>query len=344
MRKTFSILLALVLILSLSAGFAPAQAGSADVLPRPGEFLLSGRTGAHGVSAGRVSVPQRGVFHLEHAFIHLVPASYAREMTGVFQLVLHGGAELIDAVITFANGVRFYGVRDYFADGEVVTITVANPPANTASEIYFSWRLTRSGDGATSAYFFNRELNVVTRHHSWTTGASPHTRARPVGTGAITGFIDADFLSYDADADHPYVLRTILPDIPLPRAGSVPTDPPAASRIVRVILDGELMAFDVPPQIINNRTMVPLRAIFEALGAEVDWDSGTRTVTGTKGDTVIVLVIGSTAPTVNGQVVTIDQPGVIVGGRTLVPLRFVAESLGVTVDWDGEARIVTITS
>jgi len=57
-----------------------------------------------------------------------------------------------------------------------------------------------------------------------------------------------------------------------------------------------------------------------------------------------VLTIGSTYPTVNGQVVAIDQPGVIVDGRTLVPLRFVGESLGVTVNWDGPTRTVTITT
>jgi len=90
--------------------------------------------------------------------------------------------------------------------------------------------------------------------------------------------------------------------------------------------------------------MVPLRAIFEALGAEVDWNASTQTVTGTKGSTVVQLTIGSTSPTVNGVVVPIDQPGVVIEERTMVPLRFVGESLGVTVEWDGPTSTITITS
>jgi len=113
---------------------------------------------------------------------------------------------------------------------------------------------------------------------------------------------------------------------------------------ITVTLDGEVLAFDVPPQLINNRTMVPLRVIFEAMGASVEWDGSTKTVTGTKGGTVVVLTIGSTSPTINGQVVTIDQPGVIIDNRTLAPLRFVAEAFGGTVVWDGNSQIAAITS
>jgi len=118
----------------------------------------------------------------------------------------------------------------------------------------------------------------------------------------------------------------------------------AAQPQISVLLDGKELTFDVPPQIIGGRTMVPLRAIFEALGAGVDWNASTQTVTASDGDTEVILTIGSTSPTVNGRVVTIDQPGIIVSGRTLVPLRFVAESFGVTVDWNAASRTVTITS
>jgi len=112
---------------------------------------------------------------------------------------------------------------------------------------------------------------------------------------------------------------------------------------IRVILDGRTLSFDVPPMVINNRTMVPMRAIFEALGATVDWNSRTQTATGTRAGTVVVLTIGSRSPTVNGRVVPIDQPGVVVSGRTMVPLRFVSEAFGVNVDWNASTQTVTIT-
>ena len=127
------------------------------------------------------------------------------------------------------------------------------------------------------------------------------------------------------------------------RDANAPTPIPAAIPI-SVYLDGSALIFDVPPMLIDGRVFVPMRAIFEALGAEVAWDADTQTATGTKDETVVVLPIGSTSPMVNGAVVSIDTPGVIIDGRTLVPLRFVAESFGVSVEWDGDTRTVTITS
>ena len=118
----------------------------------------------------------------------------------------------------------------------------------------------------------------------------------------------------------------------------------AADEAISVFIDGKSQVFDVSAQIINGRTMVPLRGIFEALGATVAWDEGAQAATATKGDTVVVLALGSLAPTVNGQAVAIDQPGVIVGSRILAPLRFVGEAFGGTVIWDETARSVSITS
>lgn len=111
-----------------------------------------------------------------------------------------------------------------------------------------------------------------------------------------------------------------------------------------VFLDNKQLAFDVPPIIENDRTLVPLRAIFEAMGATVDWDDASRTVTAHKGSTVVVLTIGSTSPTINGVVKKIDVPAKIVGNRTLAPLRFVGEAFQGTVDWNGTTRTINISS
>lgn len=111
-----------------------------------------------------------------------------------------------------------------------------------------------------------------------------------------------------------------------------------------VYLDGKKLNFDVEPIIENGRTLVPLRAIFEALGAQVDWDNDTRTVTAVKGKTTVVLTIGSTQPTVNGEVRTLDVAAKISSSRTLAPVRFVGEAFGSTVGWDAATRIVSISS
>ncbi len=113
---------------------------------------------------------------------------------------------------------------------------------------------------------------------------------------------------------------------------------------VRVRVDGETLLFDVEPEIINDRTFVPMRKIFEKLGAKIEWDDVTQTVTGTKEDTVIKLTIGNTVATVNGTEKTLDAIPLLNNGRTMIPLRFVAESLGCKVIWNEENNLVIIKS
>lgn len=112
---------------------------------------------------------------------------------------------------------------------------------------------------------------------------------------------------------------------------------------IKVELNGKLLTFDVEPTIISDRTVLPVRVIFEALGLKVGWDGDTRTVTGTDEVTVITLQIDNTTATVNGEEVILDVPATIIDNRTVVPARFVAESTGAEVGWNGETRTVLIT-
>jgi len=111
---------------------------------------------------------------------------------------------------------------------------------------------------------------------------------------------------------------------------------------IKVKIGGEPVNFDVQPQLINNRTMVPLRAIFEALGATVDWNGETQTVTSTKGDTTISLTINNPVMTVNGAEVTLDSPACLVDGRTLVPVRAISEAFNLPVEWVDSTKTVKI--
>jgi hypothetical protein len=124
----------------------------------------------------------------------------------------------------------------------------------------------------------------------------------------------------------------------------VPTPAASAQTTISVVLNGTPVSFDQPPIIEDNRTLVPLRAIFEAMGAAIVWDGDTRTVTATKNNIVVVMIIGNDSFTRNGVAVSLDVPAKIVGNRTLVPARAVAESFGAHVKWDGGARVVTITT
>lgn len=112
-----------------------------------------------------------------------------------------------------------------------------------------------------------------------------------------------------------------------------------------VIFDGKQLLFsDTQPIIEDDRTLVPLRSIFEAMGATVTWNQDTQTATAVKGNTTVILPIGSTEPTINGQVKKLDVSAKIVNGRTLAPLRFVGEAFGGTVGWDQGSQTITIFS
>lgn len=112
---------------------------------------------------------------------------------------------------------------------------------------------------------------------------------------------------------------------------------------ISVLVNNEAVVFDQPPISQGGRTLVPLRAIFEALGAEIEWNSATQTVTATADDVIVIMQIGSDTFTVNDEAKTLDVPSQIVGGRTLVPTRAVAESFGADVNWDASTETITIT-
>lgn len=115
------------------------------------------------------------------------------------------------------------------------------------------------------------------------------------------------------------------------------------NQTVTVKVDNEDVVFDQIPLIINGRTLAPLRAIFEKLGATVEWNGETQTITSTKGDTVITMTINMNEMYKNGEMIWLDEAPQIVGERTLVPVRAIAEALDCNVVWDGENHTVNIT-
>jgi len=113
---------------------------------------------------------------------------------------------------------------------------------------------------------------------------------------------------------------------------------------VNVEVNGSPLLFDVPPTIVDGSTMVPMRTVFEALGAEVQWDGNSRTVTGRKGDITVVLTVNSNDAMVNGVHKTLDLPATVIDGTSFVPVRFVSEALGAEVNWDAGSQTVDINT
>ncbi|MDQ7840921.1 MAG: stalk domain-containing protein [bacterium] len=119
--------------------------------------------------------------------------------------------------------------------------------------------------------------------------------------------------------------------------------PAAGQGAIRVLVNGEELAFDVPPVEVGGRLLVPLRGVFERLGATVLWEPSTQRITAATASKTIELVMGRREAAVDGRMVLLDTPPMVVGGRTMVPLRFVSEALGAYVQWQATARTVLIT-
>lgn len=112
---------------------------------------------------------------------------------------------------------------------------------------------------------------------------------------------------------------------------------------ISVSLDGEDLIMDTPPQVSSQRTMVPLRSIAEALGADVTWEEKTNLITLTRAGSTVTMTIGKTAATVDGKRMEMDVAPYADGNRTYVPARYVSEFFGQTVSWNGEENRVEIT-
>lgn len=121
----------------------------------------------------------------------------------------------------------------------------------------------------------------------------------------------------------------------------------AYAKDIEVYLDKTKLNFDVPPQIISGRTMVPMRGIFEALGYEVEWTQETQTIMASKGKQFVVMKVGvnamnTTDASGGSKTEQLDVPPQIVDGRTLVPVRAISEASGLDVKWNESTQSVII--
>ena len=103
---------------------------------------------------------------------------------------------------------------------------------------------------------------------------------------------------------------------------------PVFAKEVNLIINGQEVKPDVPPTILNGRTLVPIRIISETLGAQVDWDSATKTVNISYYNDKIVLKIDDKNAYINDTIVELDVTAKTIKGRTMVPIRFISEALG----------------
>ena len=125
---------------------------------------------------------------------------------------------------------------------------------------------------------------------------------------------------------------------------STPHTTYAANTPVTVTIDGTRQNYNPPPQIIDGRTMLPLRAVCESLDITVTYNPTTQTARMEKGNQLIIHQIGTPNISINGKQQSFDTPSTIISDRTLVPLRMLAEAIGADVDWNQNTRTAAITT
>ena len=111
---------------------------------------------------------------------------------------------------------------------------------------------------------------------------------------------------------------------------------------IKVYVNGIQVQFDVPPQVINDRTFVPMRAIFEAMGMIVSWDELSQSIHAYTSDHDFIIPIGNNTIQIDNREVNIDVPAQIVDDRTLIPIRIISDNFRSLITWTDEEKTVEI--
>lgn len=216
----------------------------------------------------------------------------------------------------------------------VAANTIVNLGSNSAGTYVFS--LTKEGTAVTGVTIAAGS-NSATFYYGDTRAGSPTIIVSATGLASATQTLTVTPAGSTGTGGGSAATAYVTTPAPTPSAPSGPAGAP------KVFVGGKAVTFDVPPRIESGRTLVPVRAIMEALGATVEWNGAKRTVTVTRPGVKIVLTIGSRNALVNGRTVRLDVPARIVNDRTIIPLRFMSERLGEKVTWDPATRTVYIT-
>ena len=209
--------------------------------------------------------------------------------------------------------------------------------------LYAQWKSNRRGGGSLSSYTvkFDTTGGSEVKNVSVKSGQTIGSIQEPKKNGFVfTGWYSDEELSDPYSADEKITKSTTL-------YAGWKVDPVRQITLTigktEATVWNEVKSNDVAPIIRNDRTMLPARFVTENLGATVEWIGEEQKVLITKDDMKIEIYIDSDKAYVNGEEVILDSPAFIENDRTYTPVRFIAETLGVTVDWDEETQQVIIT-
>lgn len=223
---------------------------------------------------------------------------------------------------------NFGGVSNYGSDG-------LNFDLNTGTQLNLSDLFSLS-DAEIERYFKNQTLNFISAHPTYPWWNDSIQNARNI----VNNYHLDDF-NYYIEGNN-IVLVYEQYELGPGALGVVEVSCPIINNSIDVTLDGDILSFDQQPIMDNNRVMVPIRAIFEALGYDVQWDQATQTGTATNGNNTIIVQVNNASITYSGGTYWCDVAPKNISGRILVPIRAISESAGCDVIWNQMMKTVII--
>lgn len=231
--------------------------------------------------------------------------------------VYHGAANQITDTVFLLDEMQLYNIWKTYGSIEAKRTDESIEDTPNDGMWQFYWLRSSSGVCVTSAYNTEGYLSGSSLGNGGRMGVRP---------AFYLNEENAVILSGSGTEEDPYVLD-----------GKENGD-------ISVYCNEEKLWFDQPPIMENNRVLVPLRVIFETLGADIEWDGTTQTVTAVRGETNISLQIDSNMMYKNGEVIELDVPARLLNDRTLVPIRAVSEAMEAKVEWIQKDKTVVITT
>ena len=279
-------------------------------------------------------------------YILTYTAGVGGSITGASPQTVNQGAGGTTVTATPNDGYHFVS----WSDGVLTAArTDTNVTANINATATFAVNINTYAYTLTVTKVGNGTVTLVPAGETYNYGTVVTLTATPAAGYTFTGWSDdlagrTNPTTIIMDAGKT-ITATYAPSVPRPAFGH--------SMVLTIgsktmIVDGVRVALDAPAAIFEDRTFVPLRALVEQLGGAIDWNAKTRQVTIEVRGTTIVFTIGKATALVNGKSLAIDPKNskvvpVISSGRSMLPLRFVAENLGFQVAWNAKAKTITLT-
>ena len=291
----------------------------------------------------KVSIPETVVSIGNFAFLNcktlettVLPAKLKKIGTGAFKLCSSLNS------VTIPTGVDYMGSEAFSGCSLLRTAYISRTLRTIEDKTFYDCRLLEAIILPSSIESIGKEAFAKC---GYLKTVSFGTGIKTIATGAFSDCAKLENIKYSGSKDMwDTAVKVEANNEPIVFSHIVYNNTSSDDDVnIMVHLNGEKLSFDQHPLIIDGRTMVPLRAIFEALGAEVIWDDATKTITAKKEKRVVMLEIGKRFITIDGVSKELDVPAQILNNRTLVPIRAVSEAFDCEVGWDGVTQTVIIT-